>query len=95
MLISAGSSSNVPKFPLGALRLTLPEKFSSCLPDTSTNPPFPELTPPVALIFPLKAVNLSAQTITLPPLPLSRESALITESLLTNVRKALGTLPLP
>ena len=52
-------------------------------PEVSTSPPLPDWLPPRALMVPWNRVTSSAQTITLPPLPLVMASALILESGLT------------
>ena len=76
MTISAGSNSNVPEFPCGAVVSTVPVNAKFCLPDTSTNPPFPPLAPPLALISPAKAVRSSLHTTIVPPSPWLRLSAM-------------------
>ncbi len=50
--IFSGSSKRVPQFPAGVLTLTLPEKVRVSLPETSTNPPFPPVSPPRASTVP-------------------------------------------
>ncbi len=52
IMISFGSSNSVPVLPFGAVKSTLPAKNSVSFPDISTNPPFPELLPPLALMLP-------------------------------------------
>ena len=51
IMISVGSSNSVPVSPLGARVSTLPLNPRLC-PDTSTNPPSPERSPPFAEILP-------------------------------------------
>ncbi len=82
IVIFFGSRSRSPFSPFRALVSTMPIslKLSVPLPDTSTEPPFPEIAPPRALMLPAKLVVLSDQTTTCPPLPVYRASALITES---------------
>ena len=65
------------------------------LPETSVNPPLPLRDPPLAEILPSKVVVLSDQTITLPPLPLVRASALIVLFASTVVVCAVGVRPAP
>ena len=63
-IISSGSNKIVPLLPNSALTLTLELKFNFCFPDTSTKPPSPEFSPPLALIFPSKLVIPSDQILT-------------------------------
>jgi hypothetical protein len=81
MVIASGSSSRVPIAPLTALVSTLAAKSRCFLPDTSTKPPSPAAWPPRAEILPSARVWLSDHTMTLPPLPASVASALISASL--------------
>ena len=78
-IIFSGSNNIVPVSPNSALTLTCPLKFNSCFPDTSTKPPLPDFSPPLALIFPSKLVIPSDQIITLPPSPFVIASAEINE----------------
>ena len=94
-MIFRGSSNNIPKLPLTAEVSTIPSKINVSFPETSTNPPFPNSLPPLALIFPENPVTSSAQTITRPPSPVNKPSALIMVLRLTNVLNALGTSPCP
>ena len=50
IVMSLGSSRRVPVRPAGAEVSTRPVKSSVFLPDTSTNPPFPPVCPPLAEI---------------------------------------------
>ena len=77
IIISAGSSSSIPVLPCGARVFTAPLNVKYSLPETSTKPPSPDCAPPRALMLPKKRVALSAQTITLPPLPLVMALALM------------------
>ena len=66
----SGSSSQVPGVPAAADAVTWPtEIVSPCLPEVSTDPPSPPSAPPRAVMLPLKVVEPSAQTTTLPPSP--------------------------
>ena len=78
MVISVGSSNRMPRRPSGASVLTRPRNSNAPLPEVSTKPPSPPSTPPRALMLARKLVASSAHTITRPPLPLSRASALMT-----------------
>ncbi len=95
ILITAGSNNNDPFTPSAALRSTFPWKASCSSPETSIKPPSPELLPPRVVILPKNPVASSAQTITCPPLPSTRASALITELPSIKVRRARGTSPSP
>ena len=75
----------MPSSPNAAVTSTVPSNVNSSFPVTSTNPPFPENPPPLALISPAKLVVPSDQTITLPPSPFSIALAEIIEPLLTEV----------
>ena len=75
IVMEVGSSSNIPVCPRGALVFTRPAKSKVCFPDTSTKPPSPPWLPPRAEIDPKNLVVPSAQTITLPPCPVSTASA--------------------
>ena len=88
----AGSSSRLPCLPRRAPRSAVPRKYSTCLPDVSPEPPSPPCSPPRALRWPTKCVSLSAQTITLPPSPLTRASAASTTPAATVVSCAFITL---
>ena len=78
MTMLLGSSSRVPSRPLAARVSTRPRKISAPLPEVSTNPPSPPSLPPRAKMLARKLVASSAHTTTLPPLPLSSASALMT-----------------
>ena len=56
IVTSTGSRSNVPDRPCGARVSTRPLKASTCLPDTSTKPPSPPVSPPRAPMLPLNCV---------------------------------------
>ena len=73
--IFVGSSSKVPLPPFAASVFAVPWNDSHCLPETSAKPPSPDRLPPLAEIAPPKAVALSDHTITVPPLPETRASA--------------------
>ena len=89
IVMSLGSSRSVPVAPSGARVSTAPSKASVCLPDTSTKPPSPPRTPPRAEIVPANRVASSAQTMTLPPCPASRASALKVAAAPISVLRAL------
>jgi len=52
MVMLFGSISHSPPEPLTAVTSGVLVTLSVCLPDVSTNPPLPEIEPPVALIAP-------------------------------------------
>jgi hypothetical protein len=76
MYRSVGSSSRVPARPFAAEVSTWPLKLRLRAPDTSTNPPSPDMAPPFAAIAAEKRVSPSAHTKTRPPLPSAPLSAL-------------------
>ena len=91
-----GSKSHVPTFPKGASAFTCPvNEPKRSFPDVSTNPPSPEISPPLAKIVPLKRVSLSAQRITRPPSPVVRAFALMIEYSSIVLVKALRMSPPP
>ena len=76
IVMSPGSSNQVPVAPAGALVSTrIPSTSRASFPEVSTNPPLPPTTPPLAEMLPKARVVLSAQTMTLPPSPLALASA--------------------
>ena len=77
IVATSGSNNNCPFTPFVAEVSKPPSKPKLILPETSTKPPSPDSSPPVAEIKPLKEVVSSAQTMTLPPSPLLIASALI------------------
>jgi hypothetical protein len=95
MTMLLGSSSKLPTRPAGARRSARPVNSSDCLPETSAKPPSPPCVPPRADSWPCIRVASSDQTITRPPLPASRASALTWTPAPTKVRAAFGTAALP
>ena len=76
---SYGSISNVPTWPPGAARSTVPVSEKPEAPDTSAKPPLPPGPAPLALIAPAIWVDCVLNTVTLPPSPLTVASAEILE----------------
>ena len=95
IVMSVGSSNNVPVAPCAARVSTVPWKTSVPLPEVSTKPPWPDVAPPRASIAPLKSVLPSAQTLTVPPSPAFVALALMRTSAPTCVRCAVATPPWP
>ena len=87
---SRGSNSNCPASPWGAPTSTKPENPNCSRPDTSTNPPLPRSGPPRAAIAPSKRVPPSAQTMAVPPCPVSTALTSTTVSASTTVVRALN-----
>ena len=75
MVMSYGSSSQVPERPRGAAVSTLAGRASSQPPEVSMNPPSPPSTPPRTLRLPKARVDLSLHRITRPPSPAAVASA--------------------
>ena len=70
----AGSSNQIPPLPFEASVLTTAFRIFNSLPEVSTRPPKPPLTPPLAKILPCTSVTdlefvTSDQMTTFPPLP--------------------------
>ena len=95
IVMSVGSSSSVPVLPCAAEVLTVPANASVPLLDVSTKPPSPPKAPPLAEMLPAKRVWPSAQTATLPPLPLLTASALMMALWSTKVLEAFCSSPAP
>ena len=77
MVTPAGSNSHRPALPKAApASMRMPWASRLCLPEVSMKPPSPPWLPPRALMLPWAWVVASAQTMTLPPLPVSVASAL-------------------
>ena len=75
--MSVGSINHKPPLPVGEAAVTaIPFVFTLC-PDVSTNPPSPDFAPPLAEMLAATFVSLSDHMMTLPPLPVSFASALI------------------
>ena len=90
-----GSSSQLPAIPCcAAVDTRIPSTSSRC-PEVSTRPPLPPCVPPCAVMVPCALVTLSAQTMTVPPSPAVRASALMMASLATVVVMAFGSGPFP
>ena len=90
---SAGSRRYVP-CPSPPAASTVPKTCKLFLLEVSTNPPKP-VSEPVAEIEPWKLVKSSLHTITLPPLPVSNASAVISAPSSITVAEAFGSGPLP
>ena len=75
MVMSAGSSSQVPVCPRGARVSTRSPPTSSHWPEVSIKPPSPPRAPPRADIWPNARVLPSAHSTTCPPSPCSRALA--------------------
>ena len=90
---STGSSRYVPPL-IPPAAVTLPKACKLFLLEVSTNPPKP-VSEPVAEIEPWKLVKSSLHTITLPPLPVSNASAVISAPSSITVAEAFGSGPLP
>ena len=95
MMRLSGSSSQVPASPCGAEASSEPVMFRVILPEVSTNPPLPPFGPPLASMLPPNCVQSSAQTVTLPPLPLFVALALIVVFACTMVCSTVGVVPSP
>src|SRR5580704_5096184 len=79
IVISSGSSNQVPTFPCGANSLGATLMFTTS-PDVSTVPPFPSNSPPRAVSVAALVVVLADQSTIDPPFPISVASASITEA---------------
>ena len=75
IVISKGSSNQVPARPAGAEASAAWLTASSRLPEVSMKPPSPPSAPPRALKFPCTLAVSSAQTTTVPPWPWAVASA--------------------
>ena len=95
MVRFVGSSSSMPACPRGAVRSELPRKSRNTLPETSTNPPSPDVAPPRASAAPKNRVVSSDHTTAVPPLPLPVALASIRTPAATWVVCALRSGPLP
>ena len=93
IVTSEGSNSHVPPL-IPPEASTLPKACRLSLLEVSTKPPIP-VSEPLAVIKPAKFVYSSLHTITLPPSPLLRASAVISAPSSITVAKALGSGPLP
>ena len=91
-MMSVGSNSRVPIWPLAALTSTLPAKEMPCRAEISTKPPSPATLPPRAEMAPCAQLLSSAQTRMSPPSPDCPASARISVCAPIWV-KVLATVP--